>query len=106
MKPFTSFKLLYRGAKNARNPGDLSAPWPLRRNSNVQALCPLQERVGSAGEAAYSRERDMGQRGRFASSRETGHLPRAHELRIDSVTVSPPPRLRREVWALGAEPPA
>src|SRR5687767_10879316 len=29
--------------KKRKKPGCLPAPWPSRRNSNVQALCPLQE---------------------------------------------------------------
>src|SRR4051812_36385909 len=53
-------KLLYRHAKNAKHRG-LVSPLASRHDGNVQALAHFQERSGSAGEAAYSRERHMGQ---------------------------------------------
>src|SRR5215210_6305038 len=67
MKPFTSLKLLYRGAKNAKNRGAFRPPGPRDATAMFKLFARSRNAYGSAGEAAYSRERDMGQRGKIAS---------------------------------------
>jgi hypothetical protein len=60
MKPFT-FLSYFTATQKTRNTTEAKASWPSRRNGNVQALARSRNAYGSAGEAAYSCERHMGQ---------------------------------------------
>jgi hypothetical protein len=63
MKPFTLS--YFTEAQKAQKPGGLIGPRPFAPATAMFKLLPAPGTHGSAGEAAYSRERDMGQRRSF-----------------------------------------